>query len=366
MSFRPFLAAAGVALALMPSAGLPAAEPARPALARPDGKAADQTRKVKVFILLGQSNMLGFGRVGPKEVKGSLEYLIHAKGMYGFLKDEAGGWAVRKDVRNVHVMDKRGVDYKDLEQFQDVTNDWLKVKGNFGPEIGFGWVMGQALDEPVLVLKACIGNRALGWDLLPPGSERYEFGGKMYAGYKDVAPAWDKGAEPKAVPWYAGRQYDADTAHARAVLKNLEKYYPGYAGQGYEVAGFVWWQGHRDTGTAAYASRYEENLVRLIGSLRRDFGAPTAKFVLATGCGNPGTEGPGKAVAEAQLAVIDASKYPQFRGNVRALDTRDLWRDAAVSPANQGYHYNHNAETYLETGLRLGWAMADLLKVAGN
>ena len=27
----------------------------------------------------------------------------------------------------------------------------------------------------------------------------------------------------------------------------------------------------------------------------------------------------------------------------------------------QGYHHNHNAETYLEVGNALGWAMADLL-----
>lgn len=331
------------------------------ALPRPDGKPADHSKKVKVFILLGQSNMLGFGRVGPKETKGSLEYMIHEKGKYAFLIDDDKKWTVRKDVRYVHVMDQRGVDYKDMEKFADVKNDWLTVKGNFGPEIGFGHVMGHVLDEPVLVLKECIGNRSLGWDLLPPGSERWEFEGKVYAGYKDVAPFWEKGAEPKAVPWYAGRQYDADTAHARAVLKNLKKYYPDYKDQGYEVAGFVWWQGHKDTGSAAHASKYEENLVRLIKSLRKDFDAPNAKFVLATGCGNPGTDGLGKKVAEAQLAVGDEKKHPEFKGNVKAIDTRDLWRDAADSPVNQGYHYNHNAETYMETGLRLGWAMADLL-----
>jgi hypothetical protein len=331
------------------------------ALPRPDGKPADHTKKVKVFILLGQSNMLGFGRVGPKETKGSLEYLIHEKKKYAFLVDDAGKWTTRQDVRNVHVMDQRGVDYKDMEKFGDVKNEWLTVKGNFGPELGFGHVMGNALAEPVLVLKACIGNRSLGWDLLPPGSERYEFEGKVYAGSKDVAPSWVKGTEPKAVSWYAGRQYDADTAHAKAVLKNLKKYYPDYKDQGYEVAGFVWWQGHKDQ-NAAHASKYEENLVRLIKSLRKDFDAPSAKFVLATGCGNPGTQSFGKTIAEAQLAVGDAKKYPDFAGNVKAVDTRDLWREADVSPVNQGYHYNHNAETYLETGLRLGWAMADMLK----
>jgi len=159
-----------------------------------------------------------------------------------------------------------------------------------------------------------------------------------------------------------GRQYDADTAHAKAVLKNLEKYYPGYKGQGYEVAGFVWWQGHKDQ-SAALAGRYEQNLVHLIRTLRKDFDAPNAKFVLATGCGNPGREGFGLQIAEAQLAVDgDNGKYPEFKGNVNAVDTRDLWRDADVSPVNQGHHYNHNAETYYETGERLGRAMAELLK----
>ena len=151
-------------------------------------------------------------------------------------------------------------------------------------------------------------------------------------------------------------------AHAKAVLKNLEKYYPGYQGQGYEVAGFVWWQGHKDQ-NAALAGRYEQNLVHLIKSLRKDFESPHAKFVLATGCGNPGRESFGLQIAEAQLAVDgDHGKYPEFKGNVKALDTRDLWREADVSPVNQGYHYNHNAETYYETGEAMGRAMAAMLE----
>jgi alpha-galactosidase len=360
MLFRTLSRLSAVLVAVTVCASPALAQDAK-ALPRPDGKPADHTKKVQVFILLGQSNMLGFGRVGPKETKGSLEYMIKEKGKYGFLVDDAGQWTVRMDVRNVHVMDQRGVDYKDMDKFADIKNDWLTVKGNFGPEQGFGHVMGHVLDAPVLVLKACIGNRSLGWDLLPPGSERYEFEGKIYAGYQDVAPSWDKGAEPKAVPWYAGRQYDADTAHAKVVLRNLKKYYPDYKDQGYEVAGFVWWQGHKDQ-NAAHASRYEENLVRLIKSLRQDFNAPNAKFVLATGCGNPGREGFGLKIAAAQLAVGDPKKHPEFQGIVKAVDTRDLWRVAADSPVNQGYHYNHNAETYMETGLRLGWAMAELLK----
>jgi len=326
-----------------------------------DDKLAEHSKRVKVYIMLGQSNMLGFGRVGPQETKGSLEFLVKEKAKYPHLVDDMGNWTTRQDVRYVHVMDQRGVDYRDMETFGDVRNEWLTPKKTFGPELGFGHVLGHFHDEPVLLLKACIGNRSLGWDLLPPGSERFEYEGKIYAGYKDVANFWEKGTEPKPVPWYAGRQYDADTSHAKAVLRKLEKYYPGYQGQGFEIAGFVWWQGHKDQ-SAALASRYEQNLVHLIKMLRQDFDSPDAKFVLAIGCGNPGREGLGLQIAEAQLSVDgDTGKYPEFKGNVKAVDVRPLWREADVSPVNQGYHYNHNAETYYEVGDALGRAMVTLL-----
>ncbi len=352
--------AALLLLALSCGTAVAAEVPAQ--LSRPDGRPADQTKPIQVYVMLGQSNMLGFGRVGPKETKGSLEYMVKEKGKYPHLVDDSGNWTTRQDVRYVHVMDQRGVDFKNMEKFGDVRNEWLTPNKSFGPELGFGHVVGQFQDEPVLLLKACIGNRSLGWDLLTPGSERWVFEGKNYAGYGDVAPSWDVGTEPKPVPWYAGRQYDADVAHAKAVLKDLTKYYPGYQGQGYELAGFVWWQGHKDQ-NAAHAGRYEQNLVHLIKTLRKDFNAPNAKFVLATGCGNPGLEGFGLQIAEAQLAVDgDKGKYPEFKGNVKAVDTRDLWREADVSPVNQSYHYNHNAETYYEVGDALGRAMKELLK----
>lgn len=350
-----------VFLVLALHASLVVAQDSSQAKSEAESGLAVQSKPVKVYVMLGQSNMLGFGRVDDRNLNGTLEHLVHIEKKYGHLIDSSGKWIARNDVRYVHVMDQRGVDYKDLEKFGVVRNEWLIPNKSFGPELGFGHVVGNVHAEPVLLLKACIGNRSLGWDLLPPGSERFEHDGKIYAGYKDVANFWEKGTEPKAVPWYAGRQYDADVAHSKAVLKDLSKYYPGYQNQGYEVAGFVWWQGHKDQ-NAALAGRYELNLVNLIKTLRKDFNSPNAKFVLATGCGNPGTEGFGKQIAEAQLAVDgDSGKYPEFKGNVKAIDNRDLWRDASVSPTNQGHHYNHNAETYYETGERLGRAMVELL-----
>ena len=41
------------------------------------------------------------------------------------------------------------------------------------------------------------------------------------------------------------------------------------------------------------------SIVQLIKTLRKNFNSPNAKFVLATGCGNPGREGFGLQIAEA-------------------------------------------------------------------
>ncbi len=322
----------------------------------PDGKPSDQTKPVKVFILLGQSNMLGFGRVGPEDQQGTLTHLIKQEGKYPHLVDEKGNWTERKDVRYVQVMHRNN-------KMGLLRNEWLTVKGrHIGPELQFGHIMGHVLDEPVLVLKSCIGNRSLGWDLLPPGSKQFEFDGKIYAGYKESPLSWAKGTKPQPINWYAGKQYDDDVGNAKTILKDLKKYYPGYQGQGYEVAGFVWWQGHKDQ-NAAHASRYEQNLVHLIKTLRKDFESPQAKFVLATiAFEGKDLKGHGLTIAKAQLAVSgETDKYPEFQGNVKAVDARPFWRDKSISPTGAGYHYNHNAMTYMEVGNALGWAMAELL-----
>ena len=57
------------------------------------------------------------------------------------------------------------------------------------------------------------------------------------------------------------------------------------AGQS-NMVGFVWFQGHKDSGSEAHASRYEQNLVQLIKSLRKDSGAPGAPFVVSPACGS--------------------------------------------------------------------------------
>lgn len=332
----------------------------------PDEKPADVSKKVKVFIIMGQSNTLEMGKVkGDKE--GSLEYAVKNENLYPFMVDEEGKWTTRKDVRNVHVMGSGGPGKTSVKR-----NDWLTVSGGkIGIEIGIGHHLGNALDEPVLILKSSIGNRSLGWDLLPPGSPSYEYELEVknrktkevekktyvYAGYGQSPDKWEKGTEPKPIGWKAGVQYDGDVARAKDVLKNLDKYYPGATG--YEVAGFLWWQGDKDRYNEGHAIMYEKNLNNLIAALRKDFDAPKAKFVCAT-LGQTSKEdakGNEKLILDAMLAISDASKYPALKGDVATVYTHPI----SMGGASNG-HYSGNAKTYMNVGLAMGEAMVKLLK----
>jgi hypothetical protein len=210
-----------------------------------------------------------------------------------------------------------------------------------------------------MVLKSCIGNRSLGWDLLPPGSERYDIGGKTYAGYKDSIASWPKGKEPEgeAGAWYAGMQWDGDIRNVKSVLASLSKYYPG--AKEYEVAGFFFWQGAKDSGDAGHSKRYEKNLVAFIKALRSEFNAPDAKFVCATlGQTKKDAEGNEGEILKAVLNVDgNAGKYPENKGMVASVYAHPLSKGGHANG-----HYLGHAQTYMDVGNAMGAAMVQLIK----
>jgi len=317
----------------------------------PDGKPADMSKPVQVYILLGQSNMVGAGKVkGDKD--GTLENATKKESLYPFLVDDEGNWTKRQDTRYVRYMNGKML-----------INDWMTVSGGkMGPEYGIGHSVGNAVEAPVMILKSCIGNRSLGWDLLPPGSKSYEFEDKgktyVYAGYKQSPHRWEKGTEPKPIGWYAGKQWDTDIADAQKVLADFKTYYP--EATKFEVAGFFFWQGDKDRYNAGHATKYEQNLVQFIKALRKEFKSPKAKFVCATlgQSAKDSAKGNDKLVLDAQLAVDGKSgKYPDFKGNVATVYTNPLSQGGASNG-----HYGGNAKTYMDVGLGMGEAMVELLK----
>ena len=260
--------------------------------------------------------------------RGDLETVVKKEGKFPWLVDEKGNWTVRKDVYFYDARIKFRGSYL-LPTYQGRT---------IGPALGFGHVVGTYHDEQVLIIKTAMGNRALGFDFRPPSSGR-----------TDPKNKWES------------LEYRLMVEGVRKTLKDIDKILPGYKGQGYEIAGFVWWQGHKDSFSQKLIAEYEKNLVNLIKDVRKEFNVPDLPVVVAT-VGFHGYNMPDKfkKIWEAQMAVGDPKKHPEFAGTVAVVDTRPFWREVDESPANQDYHYNRNAETYMLVGDALGRAMVRL------
>ena len=295
------------------------------------GPPPDETKPVKVYILSGQSNMVGIGQIYGTS-PGHLENVARSHKRFQHLMNEDGSWVARNDVYFVDLTNRRVVQW--------LTAGTPPYYDKFGPELQFGHAMGDHHDETVLVIKAAQGNRSIGFDVNPPSSRK---------------------GVPKTGTFYPGWQYDVFVGNIHKVLDNLQEYFPEYKGQGYEIAGFCWWQGHKDAGMPQDV--YEYHLANLITDLRQEFDAPKAPFSIATvGFDGENMRGKYLNVLKAQMAVSDGGKYPDFEGNVGAFDTRPFWRSTAVSPKDEGYHYNRNAETYLLVGDGLATKMIELIK----
>jgi hypothetical protein len=150
-------------------------------------------------------------------------------------------------------------------------------------------------------------------------------------------------------------------AEIRQALADLKTDFKGYGGQGYELAGFVWYHGWNDGVDPKKAvPEYEQNLVNLIEDVRKDLKAPNLPFVIGELTG-PWVNAPG-AWDTLRKAQASAAAKPKFRGTVAFVETHDFVRPAEDSPnPGHGHHEFGNAETYVLVGDALGKAMIKLL-----
>lgn len=302
------------------------------------------TQPVRVFILAGQSNMEGHGFIAaePKRNggKGSLEFLVKdattAK-RFAPLVDTAGQWRTRDDVW-ITYLDRKG----------PLTVGYGARQEVIGPELGFGWVMGDTLDEPVLLVKCAWGGKSLAVDFRPPSAGRppYSLGEKA-----DAAIAQD--------PAIVGKYYRETLALTTAAVANIKDLVPGSDGH-CVLSGFGWHQGWNDRINDNFNAEYENNLAHFIRDIRKDLGAPSLPFVIAeTGMSGPEETHPrALSLMKAQAAVAER---PEFKGNVAFVSTRAFWRPQDRSPTGQGYHWNSNAETHYLIGEAMGEAMKRLI-----
>lgn len=298
--------------------------------------AADSPKPLKVFILAGQSNMEGQAVVdldgkNYNDGKGTLKFLRddpEKSLLIKHLSNPDGTWVVRDDVWCRYQRENGPLLAGPLAMGFSVYGD----RHHFGPELQFGHVLGNHLENPVLLIKTAWGGKSLFQDFRPPSS-----GGEV------------------------GPYYTKMVAQTREALMNLKRDFPAYDGRGYELAGFVWYHGWNDGVEPKTAvPEYEQNLVNLIRDIRQEFAVPQMPVVVGELTG-PWVQAPGEWETLRQ-AQRSAAERPEFKGNVLFVETRDFVRKPEDSPnPGHGHHEFGNAETYFLVGDALGRGMVKLL-----
>lgn len=300
-----------------------------------------ESKPLKVFILAGQSNMEGHARVE------TFDYIGDDPATAPLLKQMRGADGKPRVCEHVWISYFTGNGESNGEGFGQLTAGYGSRQkpsedgGKIGPEFTFGLTLGELLNEPVLIIKTAWGGKSLHTDFRSPSAGPY------------VLSEWQKENYPKqeghGIPkdfekWKAdkiqetGVYYRLMIEHVQHVLADPKRVCPAYdATAGYEIAGFVWFQGWNDMvdghvyphpkqgdATPRFA-QYSELLSHFIRDVRRDLSAPRMPFVI--GVMGVGGAKAGTDVEAFREAMAAPASLPEFKGNVTAVPTAPFWSE---------------------------------------
>ena len=289
----------------------------------------DDSRRLKVFLLAGQSNMEGQAVVDldhPEHYNGGRGILAtvledpEVAAEFGHWRDGDGAWIKRDDAFVCYQPERGPLKTGPLS----IGYAGYEGRHHFGPELEIGWQLAEHFDEPVLLIKTCWGGKSLMKDFRPPSS-----GGEV------------------------GPYYTRMIEEYRAAIASIEAHFPQLAGLEPELAGFIWFQGWNDMFTDGAIEAYAENLANLVRDLRKELEVPDLPFVVGqTGnADNP----------ELWAAQEAPTLRPEFKSRSRYVSTRAFLRKPEDSPnKGHGHHWFGNAESYLRAGKGMGVAMVEL------
>ncbi|MBL7154103.1 MAG: hypothetical protein ISS79_10315 [Phycisphaerae bacterium] len=289
---------------------------------------------VKVYILVGQSNMEGKGTIKHLE-----QVVSENPKAYGNLKSN-GKWAKRDDVR-IDYLGNRGKRKKGK-----LTVGYGSPEDRIGPELGFGNLVGDTIKHPVLIIKYAVGGRAIAMEFRPPSSGPID--------PKTIPEKMQQEIESgKRNP---GDEYRKMMAHIKNVLGNIKESLPGYDAGSVELAGFVWFQGWNDQYNG-FENHYQSNMANFIRDVRKELKSPSLPFVIG-GMGQGGDKPMYKSaiIRKAQAATAEMEEFK--KNNVRYVPTAPYWIEG--KQGDGGYHYNGNAEIFLLIGRAFGKAVLEM------
>lgn len=270
---------------------------------------------VKVFVLAGQSNMVGHAPLRLIDHQATAE---KTRAFYAPWREE-DGWRTRGDVWIAHG-NRRG----------KLTVGFGAGGKKIGPELEFGRIVGDHFREPVLLVKTAWGGRAIQKGFRPPSAASAEelIDAEHAREVKNTAARNEKRGENRKPPTREqvaaryGATYRDMIAQVETARREFGTWFPELRGRRFELAGFVWFQGWNDQYEGA-EQHYAENLAHLIRDVRRELKAPGMPVVIGKmgQNGSKPAKGAMKAIQEAQ-SLVAAMK--EWKGTVRAIETAPL------------------------------------------
>ena len=298
---------------------------------------------VKVFILAGQSNMVGHSNYDNGKNKefggiGSLrEYVKRNPTVNPGFFDEEGKWKPIDDMK--FCWDRAEPGRIPRLTKGNMTVGYGADKDVFGPEYGFAWGVHAALKgEPVLIIKVAWGGKNLFTDYCSPSAASLRNGN-------------------------VGPYYRQMMKSVMGICGTMGVTFPEFKGKGYQIAGFAWHQGFNDMLNPTHDAAYEDNMAMFIRDIRAEFGRPNLPFAIATtGQGGMAVTPEKRLTLAGQLAVADPKKHPEFAGTVFTVDSRPFQRTVEESPRKDGSHWHRNGETLWLIGKGMGDGIAKMLR----
>lgn len=204
-------------------------------------------------------------------------------------------------------------------------------KEKIGPEYGFGLSIAEKVDGPILLIKTSWGGKSINYNFRPPSSGEYQLTDKD----KDK----EKNDDFKK---NAGLNYRMMTEAVHDVLKNLKSNHPLYNEKaGYEIAGFVWFQGYNDQFDPEYRSNYKNNMINFIKDVRKEFQTPQMPFIV----GVMGTNITKEKVDENEVSTSQraAAKELGLKNNVLSVESYTEYSHYSYEVYKSGWknHYHH-------------------------
>ena len=287
-------------------------------------------KPLKVFVLVGQSNMQGHAHVRTFEHVGMdpktaplLELMVTESGSPRECDQVWISYLSQGGVRSGRLTAGFGANEEKI-----------------GPEYTFGITVQEKLQEPVLIIKAAWGGKSLNTDFRSPSAGPYAFSDTQMEQFKKQGKDLDQIRQAKTDA--TGHYYRLTVAHVKETLDKIEEIIPAqYLKHGHTLAGFVWFQGWNDmVDRGTYPTRdqaggydaYSHAMAHFIRDVRRDLSAPELPFVIGVlGVGGPVEKYlPDQKRYEGihsnfRSAMATPASMPEFRNNVAAVLTENYW-----------------------------------------